>query len=175
MQIIVAHERSSHGVDFLIVGSHRGLKLNGSHVPKAMSLPVRPPTLLKTTFTLCAAPLKAGPAEEVTLERPSEAFDVIFDAASFDLAAVFEAACAASEVVEVCRKVFDRATKRVCRSIRREAGVDMKRALRPRDTVVETKIAKKKFRRKRCYVVVGDFASYYKLSGELRNKYLTII
>lgn len=106
-----------------------------------MSLPVRPPTLLRTPFTLCAAPLRAGPAEEVTLDRPSEAFEVRFEAASFDLVAVFEAACAASEVVEAWRKVFDRATKRVCRSIRRNAGVDMKRASNRGDAVAERKIA----------------------------------
>lgn len=75
-----------------------------------MNLPVRPPILLRAPFTRCAAPLKAGPAEEVTLERPSEAFEVILEAISFDLAAVFEAACTVSEVVEAYRYVFDRAT-----------------------------------------------------------------
>ena len=131
------------GLNSLMVGPHKELKLKGSHLPKAMSLPVRPPTLLRTSFTLCAAPLKAGPAEEVTLERPSEALEVIFEAASFDLAVVFEAACAASEVVEACRKVFDRVTKRVCRSIKRNAGVDMGRASNRDDSFAEMKIAKR--------------------------------
>lgn len=144
MQIIIAHKSSSWGLNFLMVGSHKELKLSGSHLPKAMSLPVRPPTLLRIPFTLCAAPFKAGPAEEVTLERPSEAFEVTFEAASFDLVAVFEAACAASEVVEACRKGFDRATKRECRSIRRNVGVDMKRAQNHGNAVVKRKIARKK-------------------------------
>lgn len=109
-----------------------------------MSLPVRPPILFRTPFTRCAAPLKAGPAEEVTLERPSEAFEVIFETASFDLAAVFEAACTVSEVFEAYRDVFDRATKRVCRSIRRNAGVDMKRAPNHGGTVVKRKLARRK-------------------------------
>lgn len=108
-----------------------------------MSLPVRPPTLLRTLFTLCAAPLKAGPAEEVTLERPSEAFEFMFEAASFDLVVAFEADCAASEVVEACRKGFDRATKRECRSIRRNVGVDMKRVTNRGDAVVKTNCQKK--------------------------------
>lgn len=103
--------------------------MSGSHLPKAMSLPVRPPTLLRTPFTLCAAPLKAGPAEEVTLERPSEAFEFMFEAAS--------------EVVEACRKGFDRATKRECRSIRRNVGVDMKRVTNRGDAVVRENWQKK--------------------------------
>ena len=51
-------------------------------------------------LTPCAAPLSAGLADEVTLDRPSEALDVAADAVSFPLAAVLEAACEASEVVE---------------------------------------------------------------------------
>lgn len=45
-----------------------------------------------TPFILFAAPLSIGPADEVTLERPCEAFDDKLDAASFDFVAVFEAA-----------------------------------------------------------------------------------
>jgi len=42
----------------------------------AINLPVRPPMRPKAFPTLFAAPLMAGPADDVTLERPSEAFDL---------------------------------------------------------------------------------------------------
>lgn len=42
----------------------------------AINLPVRPPMRPRTVPTLFAAPLIAGPAEDVTLESPSEAFDL---------------------------------------------------------------------------------------------------
>ena len=76
-------------------------------------------------LTPCAAPLRAGPAEEVTLDKPSEAFDEAADAVSFPFAAVFEAACVASEVVEAWRRAERRATTRLCRSINREGADDM--------------------------------------------------
>ncbi len=78
-------------------------------------------------LTPSAAPLTADPAEEVTLDKPWEAFEVAFDAASFDFAAVFEAACVASAVVEACRRAVRRVTKRVCRSINPDVAVDMKK------------------------------------------------
>lgn len=140
----MADETSSRGAQFSYGRVAQRNELEFSHRPKAMSLPVRPPTLFRARFTRCAAPLKAGPAEEVTLERPSEAFEVIFEAASFDLAAVFEAASTVSEVVEAYRHVFDRATKRVCRSIRRNVGADMKRAPNRGDTVIKRELARKK-------------------------------
>lgn len=70
----------------------------------------------------CAAPLRAGPADEVTFERPCEAFEVALEAVSLDFAAVSFAA----SVVEACRLEVCRAKKRECRSIRRDgAAVDM--------------------------------------------------
>ena len=57
--------------------------------------------LLIALLTLCAALFKAGPADEVTLERPCEAFDVAFEAVSLDFVAVSLAA----SVVEACRLV----------------------------------------------------------------------
>ncbi len=90
---------------------------------KDINLPVRPPILPSVLLIRCAAPLKAGPPEEVTLERPSEAFEVTSEAFSFDFAAVFFAA----SVVEACRLMVWRVTKRECRSIRRDgAAGDMK-------------------------------------------------
>lgn len=77
--------------------------------------------LLIALLALCATPLTAGPADEVTLERPPEAFDVAFEAVSLVLAAVSLAA----SVVEACRLVW-RAMKRECRSMMRDgAAVDM--------------------------------------------------
>ena len=78
--------------------------------------------LLIAFVTRCAAPLTAGPADEVTLERPCEAFEVTFEAVSLDLTAV---SFAASEV-EACRLVVRRAMNRVYRSIMRDgAAVDI--------------------------------------------------
>lgn len=78
-----------------------------------------------TPFTLCAAPLSTGPADEVTLERPCEALEVASEAVSLDFVAALEATCAASDVVEACRRVLFRAMKRGCRSISRDTGMDM--------------------------------------------------
>lgn len=82
---------------------------------KDITLPVRPPILLIALLALCAAPLIAGPADEVTLERPPEAFEVAFEAVSLVLVAVSLAA----SVVEACRLVW-RALKRMCRSMMRD-------------------------------------------------------
>ena len=76
-------------------------------------------------FTLCAAPLSTGPAEEVTFERPCVALEVTLEAVSFDFEAALEAACATSDVVEACRKVIFGAMRRGCRSISRDADGDM--------------------------------------------------
>ena len=67
-------------------------------------------------LTPCTAPLTAGPAEEVTLERPCEAFEVAVEAVSLDFATVSLAA----SVVEAYRLMVWRAMKRVCRSIVRD-------------------------------------------------------
>ena len=69
-------------------------------------------------LTPCAAPLKAGPADEETLDKPSEAFDVALEAVSLDLRAVSFAASA----VEACRLVVWRVMNRVCCSIRRDGA-----------------------------------------------------
>lgn len=60
-----------------------------------MSLPVLPPTLPRAVRALVAALAIAGPAELVTLERPSEAFEIEEEAVSFAFAAV-------SLAVEAC-------------------------------------------------------------------------
>ena len=69
-------------------------------------------------LTPCAAPLTAGPADEVTLERPCEVFEEAFETASLDLTVVSLAA----SVVDACRLVVWRTTKRVCRSIIRDGA-----------------------------------------------------
>ena len=74
--------------------------------------------LLIALLAACAARLTAGPADEVTLERPPEAFEVTFEAVSLVLAAVSLAA----SVVEACRLVW-RTMKRVCRSMMRDGAV----------------------------------------------------
>ena len=71
-------------------------------------------------LSLCAAPLTAGPADDVTLERPCEAFEVAFEAVSLDFAAVSAAVSLTASVVEACRLVVWRAMIRVCRSMMRE-------------------------------------------------------
>ena len=86
------------------------------------SVPIRPPILLAELLTPCAALLTPDPADEVTLDRPSEALDVAADAVSFPFAAVLEAA---SEVVEAWRRADRRATTRLCRSINREGADDI--------------------------------------------------
>ena len=93
-----------------------------AHCTKDIILPVRPPMLPTALLTLCAAPLTAGPADEVTFERPSEVFEVAFEAVSLDFVAV----SLATSAVEACRLVVWRAMKRVCRSIMRDsAAVDI--------------------------------------------------
>jgi len=74
-----------------------------------MSLPVLPPTLPRAFLALVAALEMAGPAELVTLERPSEAFETVEEAESFAFAAV-------SLAVEACLRNCPLAT---CRDVRR--------------------------------------------------------
>ena len=101
------------------------VKTNGDlyiHSTKDMSLPVRPPIPLKALLALEAALLTAGPAEEVTLDRPSEALEVALVATSFDC----EAALAAVSVVEAYLRPVWRVQNRLCRMRSREGiGVDM--------------------------------------------------
>ena len=61
--------------------------------------------------------LNAGPADDVTFDSPSGAFEVALDVVSFALEAVFEAASVAFEVVEACRTAERRAIRCECRSI----------------------------------------------------------
>lgn len=67
----------------------------------------------------------AGPADDVTFERPDDAFEVAFEATSLPLSAVFDAAWVASEVVEAWRRAVRRATTRFCRSISRHGADDI--------------------------------------------------
>lgn len=62
--------------------------------------------------------------DDVTLDSPSEAFEVTFAAESLALEAVFDAASVAFEVVEAWRRADRRAIRCVCRSIVR-IGADM--------------------------------------------------
>ena len=95
-------------------------------------LPVLPPIFPKTLLTRCAAPLNAGPADEVTLDRPCDAFDVTFEAESFALVAVLDTASAAWDVVEACRRAIRRVTRRVCLRNVRDTAVDMALVRGPR-------------------------------------------
>jgi hypothetical protein len=56
------------------------------------------------------------PADDVTLDKPSEALDVVCEAVSFTFVA-------ASEVVEACRTLFLRRRNRDCRRSAREVHV----------------------------------------------------
>ena len=80
-----------------------------------MSLPALPPIPDIVLETLDAAPLIAGPAEEVTLDRPSEAFDWIFVALSF--------AFVVTSCVEAWRRGW-RAMRRLHRRTRRGVAAE---------------------------------------------------
>lgn len=82
------------------------------HSTKETILPVRPPTLFNAPPIPCTAPATAGPATEVTLARPSDAFA----AASLALAAD-------SAVVEACLNAGRRTNARDCRRSRRDGAV----------------------------------------------------
>lgn len=56
------------------------------------------------------------PADEATLDKPSEALEVVWEAVSF-------AFVAASEVVEACLRLFLRRRNRDCRMTAREVHV----------------------------------------------------
>lgn len=68
-----------------------------------MTWPVLPPILPNELVIVCEALLREEPADEETLVRPSEAFDVTWLADSFAFVAPEEAALAASDVVEALR------------------------------------------------------------------------
>lgn len=69
-----------------------------------MAAPVRPPIPDNALPAALAAPLRALPAELVTLERPCCALPAYSDALSFALLAVEEAASAALEVEDWARR-----------------------------------------------------------------------
>ena len=89
---------------------------------------MRPPILSSALPTPCAAPLSAGPAEDVTLDRPVEAFDWTVEAVSFD----FVAASLAASVVDACLLETCCAIDRDCRSNNRVGtAADMEMILMP--------------------------------------------
>lgn len=91
----------------------------------AISLPVRPPIRPRALPTLFAAPLRAGPADDVTLERPSEAFDLYSVAVSEAFDAVSLAASVALAVVDSERRAVRPVILDVCRSTARLAENDI--------------------------------------------------
>lgn len=90
-----------------------------------MSLPVRPPTLPNELERAGPALLKAELAEAVTLDKPSEAFEVALTVLSFAFTAVEEAALAASDVVEAGRTGVLRKASREGRSAARALAADI--------------------------------------------------
>lgn len=89
------------------------------HSVKAINRPVLPPTFLRAFPAPWTAPEIAGPADDVTFDSPSDAFDVADAAASFD----FDAACAADSVVdEACLTAVRRNRNCDCRRTERAAG-----------------------------------------------------
>ena len=84
------------------------LNFKNIHSTKEMSLPVRPPTFLRAFPALLAAFEIPDPAELVTFDRPSEAFEMLAEAVSFAFAAV-------SAAVEACRNC----ALKSCRDCRR--------------------------------------------------------
>lgn len=75
--------------------------------------------------TLCVALLIPEPADDVTRDRPSCAFEATSEVFSFAAEAVFEAASVAFEVVEACRRAVRRDRSWACRSTARDAAADM--------------------------------------------------
>lgn len=75
-----------------------------------MTFPVLPPTFLRAL----AALLRAGPADDETRERPSDALEAVDEAASPALEA-------ASEVEEACLTAVLRTMNCDCRSTARDA------------------------------------------------------
>lgn len=92
---------------------------------KPISLPVRPPIRPSAVPTLFAAPVIAGPAEEVTLERPSEAFDLYSAAVCDTFDAVSFAASLALAVVDSNRRDVRPVNLADCRSTARDPKSDM--------------------------------------------------
>lgn len=81
-----------------------------------MTRPAGPPIFLSALPIFCAAFAMTGPAVEVTLDKPSEAFDAVDDAAS----RVLFAAC---DEEELWRIAVLRVRNRDCRSTARDTVV----------------------------------------------------
>ena len=88
-----------------------------------MTLPVLPPIRPRALPTPRAAPLIAGPADDVTLERPSDAFDDAVDAAVEAFVAPSAAMFAAVEVVELFRRLGRRRRMLAWRKTAREEAI----------------------------------------------------
>jgi hypothetical protein len=92
---------------------------------KAIKRPVLPPTLPSAFPSPLAAPLIAGPAEDDTLERPSEAFDLYSAAVCEALEAVSFAASAPFDVVDSNRRAVRPGSLVDCRNTARETFNDI--------------------------------------------------
>ena len=69
-----------------------------------MSLPTGPPIPRTALLILWVAPVIAGPADNLTLDKPSVAFDCMLVAVSFVFEVACEAASLAFSVVEAHRR-----------------------------------------------------------------------
>ena len=102
-----------------------------------MSLPVLPPIPDKAFPTFDAAPLIAGPAEEVTLERPCEALDCTLDVDCFAFSAISSVDCH--------RRVGCFLRRRVCRRAKRGViavdigNEDLKKSIGHLEPLITTK------------------------------------
>lgn len=95
-------------------------------------MPVLPPIFPRAFVTPLAALLRAGPAAEETFERPSEAFDWMFEAVCDALAAVCFAASAALDVVDSNRRAARPVNLVDCRTTARDIGNDMVKSMHAR-------------------------------------------
>jgi hypothetical protein len=95
-----------------------------SHSTPRINLPIRPVAFAAVLLAVSAALFAADPADEVTLDRPSEALDVTFDAVSFAFEAALEAVSVAFSVVEAYRRVVWRTTNCVGRRRRMRDDIE---------------------------------------------------
>ena len=91
----------------------------------AINFPVLPPTFPSALPRVFAAPLIAGPADEVTFDRPSEAFDWRLEAACEAFAVVSFAESAALLVVDSNLLAVRPRSFVDCRGTAREMANDM--------------------------------------------------
>ena len=95
------------------------------HCIAFMSRPVRPPILPSELDRAGPVLLRAELAEVVTLDKPSEAFELAPETFSFALEADEDTAFAASEVVEACRTGVLRRARREGHDASRTVVADM--------------------------------------------------